>query len=81
MCFFLSHNNQNRQRPTTIEDLSLIKEHLDDVEPKAYYDSKERLKADFDLMINNCKTYNAEDTDYWAAADALQKSIAEIFSR
>lgn len=69
-------NTNTKQRA----DLSQIRDNLDDVEPKPYYDSKERMKIDLDLMIKNCKTYNAETTDYWAAADALEGFINEKLS-
>lgn len=32
-------------------------------------------------MIKNCKIYNAENTDYWQAADLLEEKINEIFAK
>ncbi|CAN0091085.1 unnamed protein product, partial [Sphacelaria rigidula] len=60
-------------------DLSLIRENLDEVDPHPYYQTKEALKVDMDLMISNCKTYNAQNTDYWSAANELQLKIEEVF--
>lgn len=62
-------------------DLSQIRDNIEESEPKPIYETKERMKIDLDLMISNCKTYNAENTDYWAAADALEKFIDEVYSR
>ena len=62
-------------------DLSQIRENLEEMDPKPHYENKQRMRLDLDLMIENCKKYNAEDTEFWAAADALEKFIAEIFSR
>lgn len=62
-------------------DLSQIRDNIEDVDPKPIYETKEQMKIDLDLMISNCKTYNAENTDYWAAADSLEQFIAELYSR
>lgn len=61
-------------------DLSQIRDNLEELEPRPFYDTKARMKIDLDLMIKNCKTYNAENTDYWAAADALEGKIEELFA-
>lgn len=58
--------------------MSQIYDNLDDLEPPLFYDSKERLRLDLDLMIRNCKTYNAVDTDYWIAAHKLEAKINEL---
>lgn len=62
-------------------DLSQIRENLEELDPKPRYESKDALRAHLQLMIDNCKGYNSPETDYWAAADTLEKFIAEIFSR
>lgn len=62
-------------------DLSQIRENLEELDPKPRYESKDALRAHLQLMINNCKGYNSPETDYWAAADTLEKFIVEIFSR
>lgn len=59
-------------------DLSQIHDNLDELDPKPFYDSKERFRLDLDLMIRNCKTYNAVDTDYWIAAHKLEAKINEL---
>ncbi|CAB1103701.1 unnamed protein product [Ectocarpus sp. CCAP 1310/34] len=62
-------------------DLSVIRENLDELDPKPYYANKEQLREDLDLMIRNCKKYNGQDTEFWAAADTMEKFIAEIYDR
>lgn len=62
-------------------DLSQIRENLEELDPKPHYENKSRMLIDLKLMIDNCKKYNAEDTDYWATADSLEKAILDIFSR
>eukprot|EP00904_Undaria_pinnatifida_P004147 jgi/Undpi1/13733/HiC_scaffold_9.g03386.m1 len=62
-------------------DLSVIRENLEEMDPKPHYENKQRMRIDLNLMIENCKKYNAEDTEFWAAADALEKFIAEVYSR
>lgn len=64
----------------TIPDLDQIKANIDETDPKPNYDSKERMKLDLDLMINNCKMYNGEHTDFFAAGEALGKFIDELFA-
>lgn len=32
-------------------------------------------------MVANCKRYNGVDTEFWEAADSMEKAIAEIFAR
>lgn len=59
----------------------MIRENLDELDPKPYYLNKEQLREDLDLMIRNCKKYNGQDTEFWGAADTMEKFIAEIYDR
>lgn len=70
-----------RKRNSIRADLSVIRENLEEMDPKPHYENKQRMRIDLNLMIENCKKYNAEDTEFWAAADALEKFIAEVYSR
>lgn len=67
--------------PFFFADLSQIRENLEELDPKPHYENKNRMRIDLNLMIDNCKKYNAEETEYWGAADALEKFIAEVYSR
>eukprot|EP00752_Nemacystus_decipiens_P014238 g12665.t1 len=62
-------------------DLSLIRENLDDVDPTPVYKDKATFRQHLDLMVVNCKRYNGEDTEFWEAADSMEKAIADIFAR
>lgn len=62
-------------------DLSLIRENLDDLDPTPIYKDKAVFRSHLDLMVSNCKRYNGEDTEFWEAADSMEKAIAEIFAR
>lgn len=42
----------------------------------SYYKTMEIFLADLKLMLTNCKTYNAETTIYYKAAETLQSAIA-----
>ncbi len=44
---------------------------------KGKYTTVERFSADLKLVVNNCKQYNATDTEFFAAADTLDKYIDE----
>lgn len=59
----------------------MIRENLDDLDPQPVYKDKAALRAHLDLMISNCKRYNGVDTEFWQAADAMEKFIAEIFAK
>lgn len=61
-------------------DLSLIRENLDELDPPVYKD-KAAFRVHLDLMISNCKRYNGAETEFWQAADAMEKLIAEIFAK
>lgn len=63
------------------KDLSLIRENLDDLDPQPVYKDRAALRVHLDLMISNCKRYNGAETEFWQAADAMEKFIAEIFSK
>lgn len=32
-------------------------------------------------MVSNCKRYNGQDTEFWEAADNMEKAIAELFAK
>jgi histone acetyltransferase len=45
-----------------------------------YYKSKAMLLADLLLMVNNCKTYNDEESAYWQCACSLEKYFGTLFA-
>ena len=49
-------------------DFSTIRTKIDDQEYKTF----DEFEADFQLMIDNCMTYNAEDTIFYKAATRLR---------
>jgi histone acetyltransferase len=50
-------------------DLSTIEDRLN----KGYYITREMLIADLQRMVDNCKTYNAENTRWHIAAVTLEE--------
>ncbi|TYZ60138.1 hypothetical protein PybrP1_005885 [[Pythium] brassicae (nom. inval.)] len=52
-------------------DLSLVAKRIE----SGQYVSKAALRADLDLMCNNCMAYNTPDTNYYKAAKDLQEFI------
>lgn len=62
-------------------DLSLIRENLDDLDPTPIYKDKATFRAHLDLMVSNCKRYNGQETEFWEAADNMEKAIAELFAK
>jgi histone acetyltransferase len=49
-------------------DLSTIEKRL----KKGYYITREIFFADLQRMVDNCKTYNPETTEYYTAAVTLE---------
>ena len=74
-------NLTDPRQPTPKTDLSLIRENLDDLDPTPIYKDKAVFRSHLDLMVSNCKRYNGEETEFWEAADSMEKAIAEIFAR
>jgi len=58
-------------------DLSLIRKRLDHGE---YYDTSEKFYADLVKMCENCRIYNHPDTQYYKAANDLQRYIKDLFA-
>jgi len=48
---------------------------------KGKYTSVERFSADLKLIVNNCRQYNATDTEFYAAATTLDQYIDERLVR
>jgi histone acetyltransferase len=44
---------------------------------KGKYDSVERFSVDLKLVVNNCRQYNATDTEFYAAANVLDAFMDE----
>lgn len=44
-----------------------------------YYRNKEMLYRDLMLMVDNCKLFNQEDSEYHLTAIKLQNEICELF--
>ena len=65
--------------------LDVIKEPIDlstmekRVRKGGWYKSKKQLHSDMVLMINNCKTYNDENSPYYECATSLEKYLKVVF--
>mmetsp|Transcript_35389 Transcript_35389/g.56546 ORF Transcript_35389/g.56546 Transcript_35389/m.56546 type:complete len:781 (-) Transcript_35389:34-2376(-) len=57
-------------------DLSLIKKRLDHGQ---YYKHAEQLRNDLTKMCANCRLYNHPDTQYYKAADTIERYFTTLF--
>jgi histone acetyltransferase len=55
-------------------DLGTMSKRLDE----GYYDSKEVFISDVELIVSNCKLFNAPETAYYKAAVGLQKRFRKL---
>lgn len=70
----------NDKIKTNEVDLSLIRDNLEEPEP-AHYGTRASFRMDLDLMIANCKQYNNVNTEFWEAADTMEKFIEEVCAK
>ena len=54
-----------------------MENNLDD----GVYSSKEAFVRDVNLIVENCKEYNAVDTVYYKCANALQKRCRKLMKK
>jgi len=55
-------------------DLSTIEARLED----NYYRTFDLFVTDFQLMFNNCRTYNSRDTTYYECAENLEAYFKKL---
>ncbi|MES1918006.1 DeSI-like protein hag1 [Bonamia ostreae] len=55
-------------------DLAIITTKLND----RRYRSKDEFATDFRLIIDNCKTYNAKESNYYRCADTIEKLFGRL---